>query len=174
MIKDFWVLNTDGILLYNRNFTELEKLDNLLAGFFTAIKIFIEQTTQGEIKSIIMEKKKFSYILDENIVMVILTDRTDNDLLINIFLKQICMKFLSKYDKRIKHFSGDTMQFESFHNILEQEVEFLELLIRCKSCDKVIVNEFRTKDYENEKIYFCCSMCEKMYCDLNDTDRSEL
>jgi hypothetical protein len=173
MIKDFWVLNTSGLLLYSRNFTDLEKPDDLLAGFFTAIRVFIEETTQGEIKSIIMKKQKFSYILGEDIIIVILTDKTDNDILIHKFLKIISKKFLAQYSKIIKHFNGDTIQFESFYEILEKEIDSSELLIRCKSCNKVIVNEFRIIEHNNEKNYFCCPMCEKIYCDLNDIDNAE-
>ena len=173
MIKDFWVLNTSGLLLYSRNFTELEKPDDLLAGFFTAIRVFIEETTQGEIKSIIMKKKKFSYILGEDIIIVILTDITDNDILIHNFLKNISKKFLSQFDNIIKHFNGDTIQFESFYEILEKEIESSELLVRCKLCNKVIVTEFRIIEHDDEKIYFCCPTCEKVYCDLNDTDKIE-
>jgi len=173
MIEDFWVLNTNSLLLYSRNFTELEKPDDLLAGFFTAIRVFIEETTQGEIKSIIMKKKKFSYILGEDIIIVILTDKTDNEILIHNFLKNISKKFLSQYGKIIKHFIGDTIQFENFYEILEKEIESSEFLVRCKSCSKVIVNEFRIIEHDNEKIYFCCPMYEKIYCDLNDTDNIE-
>jgi len=42
MIENFWVLNTNGLLLYSRNFTEVEKPDDLLAGFFTAVRVVIE------------------------------------------------------------------------------------------------------------------------------------
>ena len=166
-------MNTNGLLLYSRNFTELEKPDDLLAGFFTAIKIFIEQTTQGEIRSIIMKKKKFSYILGEDIIIIILTDKTDNDILIHNFLKNISKKFISQYSKIIKHFNGDTIQFEKFYELIEKEIESSEFLVRCKSCNKVIVNEFRMMVHDNKKIYFCCPMCEKIYSDLDYIDKVE-
>jgi len=153
MIKDFWVLNTNGILLYNRNFTELEKPDDLLAG----LKVFIEETAQGEIKNIILKKKKFSYILGEDIIIVILTDITNNDILIHNFLKNISKKFLSQFGNIIKHFNGDTIQFESFYEILEKEIKSSELLVRCKLCTKVIVTEFRIIEYDDEKNLFLLS-----------------
>jgi len=123
--------------------------------------------------SIVMKEKKFNYIVDDDIVVVILTDKTDNDILIHKFLKIINKKFLAQYSKIIKHFNGDTIQFESFYEILEKEIDSSELLIRCKSCNKVIVNEFRIIEHNNEKNYFCCPMCEKIYCDLNDIDNTE-
>jgi len=129
--------------------------------------------TQGDIMSIVMKEKKFNYIVDDDIVVVILTDKTDNDILIHKFLKIINKKFLAQYSKIIKHFNGDTIQFESFYEILEKEIDSSELLIRCKSCNKVIVNEFRIIEHNNEKNYFCCPMCEKIYCDLNDIDNTE-
>ena len=173
MIENFWVLNTNGLLLYSRNFTELEKPDDLLAGFFTAVRVVIEQATQGDIKSIVMKKKKFNYIVDDDIVVVILTDKIDNDIIIQNFLKNIKKKFLSQYGKKIAQYSGDTMQFDSFYEILEREIESSEFLVRCKSCNKIIVNEFKKIEHNNEKIYFCCPMCEKIYCDLNDIDDIE-
>ncbi len=41
MIENLWILTKEGVLLFSKNFVKLSKPDDLLAGFFTAVDIFI-------------------------------------------------------------------------------------------------------------------------------------
>ncbi|KKM43611.1 hypothetical protein LCGC14_1562680 [marine sediment metagenome] len=163
MIENLWILTKGGVLLFSKNYVKLSKPDDLLAGFFTAVDIFIREITKEEIKNISMKDHKFNYIIGDDLIIVISTNEYDNDILIQNLLKEVKIIFLEKYIEELKFFSGDTIRFKNFDEDLGVLIKDLDVSIKCQTCKKIVVGEFRYKNIANHKIYFCCTSCEKYF-----------
>lgn len=163
MIENLWILTKEGILLFSKNFVKLSKPDDIIAGFFTAVDIFIREITKEEIKNIIMKDHKFNYIIGDNLIIVISTNERNNDILIQNLLRELKIIFLEKYSEELIFFSGDTMPFKNFEEDLGEFIKDLDVSIKCQTCKKIVIGEFRYKNIDNHNIYFCCASCEKSY-----------
>jgi len=163
LIENLWILTKKGVLLFSKNYGKLSKPDDLLAGFFTAVDIFIREVAKEEIKNIIMKDHKFNYIIGDDLIIVINTNEYDNDILIQNLLREVKIIFLENYSEELKLFSGDTIAFENFDKDLGELIKDLDVSIKCQTCKKIVVGEFRYKNMANHKIYFCCTSCEKYF-----------
>ena len=54
MIRNVWILNTDGICLLDRSYSRINVDKNLVAGFVSAIESFSKKLTQRHVDSISM------------------------------------------------------------------------------------------------------------------------
>lgn len=65
MIENLWILIKEGgVLVFSKNYIKLKVTnDDLIAGFLSTLDSFVKETTNEEIKSIIMKGRKFSYIV---------------------------------------------------------------------------------------------------------------
>ncbi|MHA2006706.1 MAG: TRASH domain-containing protein [Candidatus Hodarchaeales archaeon] len=165
MIENIWILTKNGILLYSEDYIKLETETDLLAGFLSAIDSFVMQTTHQEIKSIIMEEKKFSYLVsrEKNLMIVINSNLSDNNTLIQNILIKIESKFIDQYEKYLTNFSGITSVYKDFDPILEKIVLDSKIFATCDTCEKIIIENLIIKEIENKLLYFCCSSCEKEF-----------
>ena len=163
MIENLWIIK-DGILIFSKNYVRFNISDDLLGGFLTAIDSFVKQTTKGKIKNITLNERKFTYLVSENLIIVLNTDERDNDILIQNLLKQIKSEFLDEFRDAIKYFTGETTQFTRFNEKLEKLVEESRISICCSNCPTMnIVGEFRSKRVGKKNLYFCCLECENDY-----------
>lgn len=174
MIENYWILAKGGILLYCKNYMKLNDTDdNLIASFFSALDSFVKETTHEKIKSIILKGKKFSYIIGDGLIIVISTEEYGNDLLIQNLLKKIKMKFLEKYQEKITNFSGNTAPFQNFDEELGESIIEEDISLHCQTCKKLILGEFRVKQLTNNKVYFCCPLCEEKFAHGKDLEEKE-
>ncbi len=121
MIENLWILIKWGVLVFSKNCIKLKVADdNLIAGFLSALGSFVKETTNEEIKSIIMEGRKFCYIVEDGLIIVISVANQCNDILIQSLLKDIKNKFLEKYKELIGNFLVDTDNFTNFDTDLEE------------------------------------------------------
>ncbi len=162
MIENLWIIR-DGISIFSKNYIKLNVSDDLLAGFLSAMDSFIKETTKGEIKNISLKDSKFTYLVGDDLIIVLNTDEQDNDILIQKLLKQIESDFLNEYREVIKYFTGETTQFTRFNEKLEKLVEESQISIQCANCRMNIVGEFRFKRVGKKNLHFCCLDCEKAY-----------
>ncbi|KKK59436.1 hypothetical protein LCGC14_3034420, partial [marine sediment metagenome] len=102
MIENLWIIRK-GVLIFSKNYKRLNISDDLLAGFLSAIDSFIKETTKGEIKNISLKDSKFTYLVGENLIIVLNTDERDNDILIQNLLIQIESDFLDEYREAINN-----------------------------------------------------------------------
>ncbi len=163
MIENLWILTKEGVLLFSKNYAKLNKPDDLLACFFTAVDIFIREVAKEEIKKIIMKNHKFNYIIGDDLIIVISTNEYNNDILIQNLLREVKIIFLEKYSEELKLFSGDIIAFKIFDKDLRELIKDLDVSIKCQTCKKIMAGEFRYKNIANHKIYFCCASCEKYF-----------
>jgi hypothetical protein len=165
MIENLWILIKEGgVLVFSKNYIELKiKDDDLIAGFLSAVDSFVKETTNEQIKSIIMRGRKFSYIVGDNLIIVISTNQSDNDVLIQDLLKAIKIKFFEKYKENIRNFSGNTGYFTNFDKELGEILAKSDISINCMTCKKSILGEFRVRYLDNKKIYLCCPLCEENF-----------
>ena len=164
MIENLWILIKGGVLVFSKNYIRLKIADDdLIAGFLSALDSFVKETTNEEIKSIIMEGRKFSYIVGDGLIIVISTNQLDNDILIQGILKDIKFKFFEKYKENISNFSGNTGHFTNFDKELGEILTKSDISIKCMTCKKSIQGEFRVRYLDNKKIYLCCPLCEETF-----------
>jgi hypothetical protein len=165
MIENVWVLTKDGTLLYEKNYVKLKTEADLLAGFLSAMDSFATEATQQQIKGITMKDKKFSYTIakEDNLIFVLSTVESDNDVLIKKLLKEIQIRFSLKYKKKIAYFAGNVSVFNDFNDDLEKIILNSDISINCQTCKKIIQGEYIEKQLGDTTFYFCCEMCEKYF-----------
>ncbi len=170
MIENLWILiQQGGVLVFSKNYIKLKiNDDDLIAGFLSALDSFVKEATNDEIKSIIMEGRKFSYIVGDGLVIVISTNQSDNDVLIQDLLKDIKIKFFEKFKENISNFSGNTSYFTNFDTELGEILPKSDISITCRTCKKSILGEFRLRYLDDKKIYLCCQLCEEKFLLANN------
>ncbi len=173
MIENFWVITKAGILIYSKSYLNLGVCNELLAGFLSAIGSFAQESTKSEIKSILMKDKKFSYTIDANLIFVISTQISDNNILIQDLLCKIKDNFLKKYSKEITNFDGNVDRFKLFDTDFEDIIIDSDISIKCQTCKKIILDEFRTRKIGQNHYYFCCAICYKYFSYYENIDKSQ-
>ncbi|MFX0074408.1 MAG: ADP-ribosylation factor-like protein, partial [Candidatus Hermodarchaeota archaeon] len=97
---------------------------DLLAGFLSAFSGFMKEISQSDIKSTATDEFKYFYTIIENIIIVVCTDLTDEDAVINTKITTIKVKFVEEYGKIIKsgEWSGNRTIFEEFGRELDDVI----------------------------------------------------
>lgn len=135
MIRNFFIMNSHGNILYSHEYSEAYTPD-LLASFISAIHSFMEQSIYtGELDAIEVGGLRFIFNLqhigtdESKIFFIVLCDRTDNIASIKPKLQKVSLKFLELFYNDIKKFAatGERSLFEPFKEY-EQPI-FTEKLI---------------------------------------------
>ncbi|MBY9005391.1 MAG: hypothetical protein KGD63_01400 [Candidatus Lokiarchaeota archaeon] len=100
MIKNVYILRTNGMLLYSKNFIKQKYDDNLLIGFFTSIVNFSREALDsivkfvdlGEDNKLILEPKP-----EEKIFGAAIVSSKDNTLLVSKILGNILQDFIDDF-----------------------------------------------------------------------------
>ena len=101
--------------------------------------------------------------MGDDLIIVISTNQSDNDILIQDLLKDIKTKFFEKYKEKISNFSGNTGYYTDFDKELGEILTKFDISINCMTCKKSISGEFRVRYLDNKKIYLCCQLCEERF-----------
>jgi 5-methylcytosine-specific restriction endonuclease McrA len=173
MIENFWVITKAGHLIYKKNFATLNVADELLAGFLSAMDSFMKESTERDIKHIVMRGKKFTYIIENDFIFVLNTEESDNNILIRELLKKIEDQFAKKYFSEIKNFKGRIDPFKTFDSNLEEIIIESDISIKCQTCGKLIFDDFIIKNIGDRTIYLCCESCEKFFSYDKNLDEKE-
>jgi len=56
---------------------------------------------------------------------------------------------------------------------LENIIIKSNIAIKCQTCKKIILNEFKTREIGDNTIYFCCEMCDKYFSYDENMDTPE-
>jgi hypothetical protein len=101
MLKNFYILDESGILLYSKEFTREEQYDdNLLIGFFTSIANFSREALGTAVKNVYLgENNKLILVPyeDERILGAAIVNSKDNNELVTKIIKEILQEFIDSY-----------------------------------------------------------------------------
>lgn len=101
MLKNLYILDENGILLYSKEFAREEQYDdNLLIGFFTSIANFSREALGTVVKNVNLgENNKLVLvpIEDERLLGAAIVSSNDNNDLVTKIVKEILQEFIDSY-----------------------------------------------------------------------------
>ncbi|MFX0074337.1 MAG: hypothetical protein ACFE96_02765 [Candidatus Hermodarchaeota archaeon] len=101
MLKNLYILDESGILLYSKEFTREEQYDdNLLIGFFTSIANFSREALGTAVKNVNLgENNKLILVPheDERLLGAAIVNSRDNNELVTKIIKAILQEFIDSY-----------------------------------------------------------------------------
>jgi hypothetical protein len=138
MLKNLYILDEYGVLLYSKEFSREEQYDdNILIGFFTSITNFSREALGTAVKNVNLgENNKLILVPveEERLLGAAIVSSKDNDELVTRIIKEILREFIDSY-------SPDYEQ----EKILQEEME------------KIIQNVLRAKIIHSPVIRFALS-----------------
>lgn len=117
MIHNVWILNTNGICLLDRNYSNTDVDRNLVAGFVSAIESFSKKLTQRDVDSIVMGDIRILYIVGEKIIVAIAIDSEDDEEEIRRKVEALQRTFVKMYENKIHLTEVDV--FKDFSKIID-------------------------------------------------------
>lgn len=100
MIKSLFIIQSNGVLLYSRNFMDVEFDHNILIGFFTSVANFSREALERMVKFVDLgrdEKLVLHEVLEEDLFGAAIVDTKDNDELVHELLNKILQEFIAEY-----------------------------------------------------------------------------
>ncbi len=164
IIEHIFILLDSGQLLFSENYSNVEMMDDLVAGFMSAMNSFARESAQGEMRSLILSQKKFTYALSGGLLFILISNLDANTILLETLLDKIKKQFFTRYNDLLKSYGGQISLFADFHEDLKAYFQsFNDLTINCATCHKIIPGEFLKPDNDIQQIYFCCVSCKMLY-----------
>jgi small GTP-binding protein len=124
MIQYINILTRDGKSLFFRNYGSSEVDRDLLAGFLSAFSGFMKEISQSDIKSTSTDEFKYFYTIIDDIIIVVCSDLTDEDAVVNTKITTIKVKFTEEYGEIIAsgEWSGNRALFNEFGRELDDVI----------------------------------------------------
>ncbi|MFX0010362.1 MAG: ADP-ribosylation factor-like protein [Candidatus Hermodarchaeota archaeon] len=124
MIQYINILTRDGKSLLFRNYGSSDIDRDLLAGFLSAFSGFMKEISQSDIKSTATDEFKYFYTIIDDIIIVVCSDLTDDDAVINTKITSIRVKFIEEYGSLLKsgEWSGNRTLFLGFERELDDVI----------------------------------------------------
>ena len=124
LIQYINILTRDGKSLLFRNYGSSDVDRDLLAGFLSAFSGFMKEISQSDIKSTATDEFKYFYTIIEDIIIVVCSDLTEDDAVINTKITTIRVKFIEEYGDLLKsgEWSGNRTLFEEFERELDDVI----------------------------------------------------
>ncbi|MHA1804253.1 MAG: hypothetical protein ACTSU4_06910 [Promethearchaeota archaeon] len=100
MIESIYILNENGVLLYEKLLTESVFDSNLLIGFFSSITNFSREALNSVINYLDLGENKKLIIISmsrEGLLGAMIANSKDNNILLNKILKTILLDFIDEY-----------------------------------------------------------------------------
>ena len=165
MIHSLWILNNNGICIFQLNCGCFEIDPQLFSGLLSALSSFTRETIKREINTILIEDVKFIFEKSNNLYFVLCADKKDNNILLHKRLIRVQIHFLNKYKDVLSNWNGEVSKFEPFgekvDKIVSCSMEGTELY--CENCERLIPSNFITKNIDLHDFYFCCETCQEQF-----------
>ena len=101
MLKNLYIMDENGRLLYSKDFGREQKYDdNLLIGFFTSITNFSREALGTAVKTVDLGENNKLIIVpkqDERLLGAVIVSSNDNNELVSNILKNILQEFIDSY-----------------------------------------------------------------------------
>jgi small GTP-binding protein len=124
MIQYINILTRDGKSLLFRNYGSSDVDRDLLAGFLSAFSGFMKEISQSDIKSTATDEFKYFYTIIDDIIIVVCSDLTDEDAVVNTKITTVRVKFIEEYGEIITsgEWSGNRSLFNDFGRELDDVI----------------------------------------------------
>jgi len=122
IIRDIWILSSDGITMYSRAYNPKVN-EQLFGAVMSAINKFAEKITDGGLSSFELSDIKFTIIKKKDILFVANASLEEKDKQINKELSNISDKFFEVYANQLENFSGDVSIFSDFEQHIEKSLQ---------------------------------------------------
>ncbi len=97
MVKEIIILRESGIPLFHYSVSGEKRLDDLVAGFLSAMGGFVEQVSDQQIKVIAFEESKFVWERKGDLYFIALISNDDSAEIYRAILQNLADGFVSKY-----------------------------------------------------------------------------
>ncbi|MGV9204595.1 MAG: hypothetical protein ACOC44_11330 [Promethearchaeia archaeon] len=127
IIKNLWIVNKNGIVLFNYSPTHpTHKMGNLrLGALLNAMDEFAEEFTDKGLQNFELDNEKYLLFNKEDILYIANSSKNiDGKDIINK-LKTISEKFLEQYKRYLDDWKGNVDQFSDFEDIIKEELKSL-------------------------------------------------
>ena len=147
-LKSFYILK-DGLPVFTKEFMPNNQDDNnnqmLVGGFLSALVSFLKDMKDfGEMRTLTTSSNvKFSFYQADSLIFVACTNGTLEDITVERLLRNLSIKFLQSYSKKISSTNLVNMKtYSGFETILQRELLSQEL--RGKNITKTILKKRNT------------------------------
>ena len=100
-VKEILVLRSGGQPLFNFAPRGDPKLDTLMAGFLSAQAGFAQEIGEEEIQVVSFAEHKFVYESWSDFLFVIVIQKTDDEHIYRVILKELAQTFVNKYQNEL-------------------------------------------------------------------------
>lgn len=144
MIHNIYVIDAEsGICLLSRKYGSIELDENIVSGYFAAIRDFIGEIAQDKGKPlrerarlIDMGVYDIVYVHSDDVLAVACIDKRDDENIVRKALEDITQRFTSQFENELSEATGEIAIFNSFRPTLDEVLmdgtvgEFLPVLKR--------------------------------------------
>lgn len=123
MIKSFYIMKQNGLLIYSKNYTKEEFEDNIMIGFFASIANFSREALRSVIKYIDLgqdNKLVLAEQQDEKLVTAAIVNSSDDNGLINNILKNIMHDFIIMFSP---DYDSDKIDINEMEKIVDGNIK---------------------------------------------------
>ncbi len=125
MISKIFIIGPGGILCYTKNFfNKMDKDDEVISGYITAVSDFAREIKGGKIESLIFKNFKlvYSYSHEFKCIFVIVIDKDDLEESARNNLKLIKTEFIKRYRPYLETWTGLVSIFNNFDGFIEENI----------------------------------------------------
>ena len=122
VLRDVWILDKSGIVLFNRVFDEMDS-PQLYGAMMSALNMFAGQLTEGGLSNFELNNKRFALIERNRLIFIANSSKIINRKKINKELEKVSKKFLIKYSDQLKYYKGQIGAFSNFKEIIKDVLE---------------------------------------------------
>lgn len=122
MLKNLYIMDENGVLLYSKDFEKQQYDENVLIGFFTSLANFSREALGTAVKNVnIGEDNKLILVSmqEERILGAVIVDVRDNSQLVSQILKNIVQEFVDSYSPE---YNIEKIFHEDMENIIDNNL----------------------------------------------------
>lgn len=128
LIHNVYVIDAEsGICLLSRKYGSIELDENIVSGYFTAIRSFIGEIAQDSGKPL-REKARLIdmgvydivYVHSDSVLAVACIDKRDDENVVRRALEDITQRFTSQFENELREATGEIAIFNNFRSILDE------------------------------------------------------
>lgn len=123
VIQDIWILNSNGIVLFNRVFHEQVEAQ-LFGALMSALNSFAQQLSDDGLKNFELSNKRFTLIKKKGFLFIANSSNKFKEKKVIQELGEISQKFNNQYtDDFFKEWDNDVSIFSDFKKEIEDALE---------------------------------------------------
>ncbi|MHA1909015.1 MAG: hypothetical protein ACW98Y_17070 [Candidatus Thorarchaeota archaeon] len=119
MVKEILILRVGGIPLFHYSVSGEKKLDELVAGFLSALGAFAEEVGESQIKVMSFAQNKFVWERKGDLYFIALVAMDDSEEIYRAILQNLSDQFVSKYYSELRKDIVNHKHFYEFTETLE-------------------------------------------------------